>query len=50
MTATLKQPQTYTDTKLQELPLTDEELLVRYRDTGDRELFARLVQQYEREL
>ena len=50
MTATLKQPQTLTYTKLQEPPLTDEELLVRYRDTGDRELFARLVRQYEREL
>ncbi len=30
--------------------LTDEELLLRYRETGDREVFARLVQRYEREL
>lgn len=33
-----------------ETSLNDEELLVRYRQTGDRELFARLVHQYEREL
>ena len=30
--------------------LTDEELLLRYRETGDREAFARLVERYEREL
>ena len=30
--------------------LTDEELLVRYRKTGNRELFALLVRRYEREL
>jgi len=30
--------------------MTDEELLVRYRETGDRELFAKLVSRYEREL
>jgi len=33
-----------------ELNLTDEHLLLRYRESGDRELFARLVQRYEREL
>lgn len=31
-------------------PLTDEQLLLRYRETGDRELFAQLVYRYEREL
>ncbi len=30
--------------------LTDEELLLRYRETGDREAFAQLVGRYEREL
>lgn len=30
--------------------VSDEELLVGYRRTGDRELFAQLVQRYEREL
>jgi RNA polymerase sigma-70 factor (ECF subfamily) len=30
--------------------LSDEELLLRYRRTGDRELFAQLVYRYEREL
>lgn len=33
-----------------ELPLTDEQILLRYRQTGDRELFAQLVYRYEREL
>ncbi len=33
-----------------ENPVTDEQLLVRYRQTGDRELFAQLVYRYEREL
>ena len=33
-----------------EHPLTDEELLMQYRQTGDREIFARLVNRYEREL
>lgn len=31
-------------------PLTDEQILLRYRQTGDRELFAQLVYRYEREL
>ena len=30
--------------------VTDEELLRRYRETGDREYFAKLVSRYEREL
>ncbi len=34
----------------QSLVETDELLLLRYRDTGSRELFAQLVQRYEREL
>jgi RNA polymerase sigma-70 factor (ECF subfamily) len=33
-----------------ENPVTDEQLLQRYRSTGDRELFAQLVYRYEREL
>lgn len=33
-----------------ESSLSDEELLVRYRQTGERELFAELVSRYEREL
>ncbi len=31
-------------------PLTDEQLLLRYRETGDRALFSLLVRRYEREL
>lgn len=31
-------------------PVTDEQLLLRYRQTGDRELYAQLVYRYEREL
>lgn len=34
----------------QEQALTDEQLLIRYRETGDREDFAQLVYRYEREL
>lgn len=33
-----------------ELPVTDEQMLLEYRQTGDRELFAQLVYRYEREL
>ena len=33
-----------------EPPLSDEDLLLRYRETNDRGLFAQLVQRYEREL
>jgi RNA polymerase sigma-70 factor, ECF subfamily len=33
-----------------ENPVTDEELIQRYRKTGDRELYAQLVYRYEREL
>jgi len=33
-----------------ELPVTDEQLLLEYRQTGDREVFAQLVYRYEREL
>jgi RNA polymerase sigma-70 factor (ECF subfamily) len=32
------------------LQLSDEQLLVQYRETGERELFAELVRRYEREL
>ena len=31
-------------------PVTDEQLLIDYRETGDRELYATLVYRYEREL
>ena len=31
-------------------PVTDEQLLLDYRQTGDRELYAQLVYRYEREL
>ena len=31
-------------------PMTDEQLLIEYRETGDRELYATLVYRYEREL
>ncbi|MDB4766777.1 sigma-70 family RNA polymerase sigma factor [bacterium] len=31
-------------------PVTDEELLLEYRESGDRELYAQLVYRYEREL
>lgn len=36
--------------RAKELPVTDEQLLIRYRQTGDREIFAQLVYRYEREL
>ena len=29
-------------------PVTDEQLLIEYRETGDRELYAQLVLRYER--
>ena len=31
-------------------PVTDERLLLEYSETGDRELYAKLVNRYEREL
>lgn len=36
--------------KAKENPVTDEELLLKYRQTGDREFYAQLVYRYEREL
>ena len=36
--------------RAKELPATDEHILIEYRQTGDRELFAQLVYRYEREL
>lgn len=48
MTATLEMIQS--DSSSTGTQLTDEELLVRYRDTDDRELFEQLVHRYEREL
>lgn len=48
MTATLEMIQS--DSSSTGTQLTDEELLVRYRDTDERELFEQLVHRYEREL
>lgn len=48
MTATLEMIQS--DSSSTGMQLTDEELLVRYRDTDERELFEQLVHRYEREL
>lgn len=36
--------------KAKSKPVTDEQLLLQYRTTGDRELYAQLVYRYEREL
>ena len=36
--------------KAKQNPVTDEQLLLDYRRTGDRELYAQLVYRYEREL
>jgi len=36
--------------RAKELPVTDEQLILRYCQTGDREIFAQLVYRYEREL
>lgn len=41
---------THRQVRAKENPVTDEQLLLRYRQTGDRELFAQLVYRYEREL
>jgi RNA polymerase sigma-70 factor (ECF subfamily) len=50
MDATRENPTSRSPASSLEQLLTDEQLLVRYRNTGDRELFARLVRRYEREL
>lgn len=42
--------QTARQLRAKENPVTDEELLLKYRDTGDREAFSQLVYRYEREL
>ncbi|MFT5523478.1 MAG: RNA polymerase sigma-70 factor (ECF subfamily) [Pirellulaceae bacterium] len=49
MIATIESPQ-QTSFTAAELPLTDEDLLIRYRTSGDRGVFAQLVKRYEREL
>jgi len=41
---------THRQFKAKSEPVTDEELLLKYRETGDRELYASLVYRYEREL
>ncbi len=50
MSTTIDKPQAAGQTSSQEPLLSDEELLLRYRETGDRDLFARLLSRYEREL
>jgi RNA polymerase sigma-70 factor (ECF subfamily) len=50
MTTNLTVPVCRTRTHAQVTSFTDEQLLLRYRDTGDSEAFTTLVQRYEREL
>ena len=50
MSATTKSDQIAIDGQNREHPLTDEQLLLSYRETGDTDLFAQLVQRFEREL
>lgn len=52
MQATLMNDLHFTDRQLKAKsdPVTDEQLLLEYRQTGDRELYAQLVYRYEREL
>lgn len=46
----MKNPDVTRKKRRPEADLTDEELLIAYRETGERDLFARLVHRYEREL
>jgi len=48
-TATLEMTSTYSESSPVQ-PLSDEDLLLRYRESGKRSEFAKLVQRYEREL
>eukprot|EP01047_Picozoa_sp_COSAG01_P085470 COSAG01_NODE_18792_length_1053_cov_0.702306_1_plen_67_part_10 len=52
MQATLTNDVHFTDRQFKAKidPVTDEQLLLDYRKTGDRELYAQLVYRYEREL
>jgi RNA polymerase sigma-70 factor, ECF subfamily len=50
MTTTLNSPTHRLSMKPGDSSLTDEELLLGYRATGDRDLFTELVRRYEREL
>ena len=50
MATTLETPQQASCSIDREAQITDEQLLLRYRATGDRDLFAALVHRYEREL
>ncbi|MBI2480949.1 MAG: RNA polymerase sigma factor [Planctomycetia bacterium] len=50
MPTTIETPQPASRLLDREAPLADEELLLQYRATGDRSLFAALVHRYEREL
>ncbi|MEX2174766.1 MAG: sigma-70 family RNA polymerase sigma factor [Pirellulaceae bacterium] len=50
MTTTLNTPLGKLPTKPRDSSSSDEELLLGYRESGDRDLFTQLVQRYEREL
>jgi RNA polymerase sigma-70 factor (ECF subfamily) len=50
MTTTLNTPSGKLPMNQRDSSLTDEELLLGYRESGDRDLFAELVRRYEREL
>jgi RNA polymerase sigma-70 factor (ECF subfamily) len=50
MATTFEHAQTASSPESGEAQRTDEQLLLRYRETGERELFAELVHRYEREL
>jgi len=50
MATTIETPQQASCSVDREAPITDEQLLLQYRATGDRSLFAALVHRYEREL
>ncbi len=50
MATTIETPQQASFPHEQEAPMTDEQLLLQYRATGDRSLFEALVHRYEREL
>lgn len=50
MSAVIQKPLKTTEVSLTTSDWTDEQLVMRYRETGDQALFAELVRRYEREL
>jgi RNA polymerase sigma-70 factor (ECF subfamily) len=50
MSAVIQKPLKTTEVSLTTSEWTDEQLVMRYRETGDQALFAELVRRYEREL